>query len=211
MIYISYEGLNKMMENGKLAYDYAWNNYDALKNRETVHTLYGPNAYGIGACSPGGCVKSVQRKLQQKCRRKDYIRYELDGAYQILRNKSICNYNETHCTYHHFHLNGTHYACAFFKDQKLFYDGKIHAINCDRGRPVSYADISPSHMFAEFYEYLSDELVAVTVYDYFPNSAFTVSGLPASREAPYGAPDSPVQVSYFERPVWQTDFSKWFE
>lgn len=210
MVFVGYDELNKIIADAGIAYDYAWEHFDELSNRRATYTLYGPKSYAFGAADPCSSVKPWQREMRKSTKRKEYMRYELDAKYNLIRNICVENYNTIDCVYQIFELNGVRYAHPFFMGEKCLYDEVIHAIKYQKGRPIYSAEIRKNRLFVEFYEYVSDSRVAVTCYDYFPNTQRSWCGLPVSFDAPYGASNSPIALTSFEMPVPCVDFSKLF-
>ena len=107
------EDLKQMLVAGRRARQYALDHYEELAAREAVYTLHGPMDYAIGAAIPGHSVSKSSRKLTLKTRRKEYILYELDRDYKLLRAKHMYVCSQNNCTYHCFELEGIRYACPF--------------------------------------------------------------------------------------------------
>lgn len=208
---LSYSELDKLILDGQSAFSYAEEHFDALMSREVSYTLFGPVSYGMGATSPARSTKSKERILSKNANRKKYTVYELDENYQVLYHKIIENYNNVHCTYLHFELNGVHYARPFSKSEKKFYADIVYAVKFEDGNPLYYAESSASHLMAEFYDYIFDEKMIVTTYAYHPHSRFTVNGIPTVKDAPVGAENSTAHVFQSEEPIRYIDFSHWFD
>lgn len=212
MISVTYTELDEILSNSLKAFSYAEDNYNALKERQVFHTLYGAKSLDIGAASPSSLTSARERNLTKATKRKTYTVYELDQDYQIMCNRIIRN-GITQYSYLHFELEGIRYARAFFGDGNVFYTNVVHCQKYSEKGLVYYAQASPSMLYIEFYEMLHEgdgKDVIVTAYLYYPNRTRSEIGTPISRNAPLGAPDSPVTVSCYEDTLPNTDFSKWF-
>lgn len=207
---LSYSELDKMILDARFAYAYAEEHFEELKARPACYTLYGPDAYGIGAAAPAKCTKSKERVLRKNTSRKKFTVYELDENYNVLCSRIIENYSNIHCTYLHFELGDVHYARPFLHNENIFYADIVHAVKFADGKPVYYAESSCSHLVAEFYEYISDDKMIVTAYAYHPHRKFTTSGIPISKDASVGAPNSSAHIFCAEESVRYIDFSRWF-
>jgi len=86
---LNIEDLKQMLVAGRRARQYALDHYEELAAREAVYTLYGPYDYRIGAATPGPIVSKNSRKLAFKTKRKNYLVYELDSDYKLLRVKHV--------------------------------------------------------------------------------------------------------------------------
>lgn len=211
VVCISYDELNKMIADGKMAFDYAWNNYDMLNNRSAAYKLYGSYApYGIGAVSPSTLVRKTDRVLKKSTKRKQYTLYEFNEDFQIIRTSHIKKNGEIDCTQLHFELNDIQYAVPFAKGEKRFYISDVCATKFREGKPEYFAEIHKTSLTAEFYEYIVDDLVTVTCYSYYPKAKISAFGEPISYDVPYGTPKSPIVLSCFESPIPCMDFSKLF-
>lgn len=205
------EDLKQMLVAGRRARQYALDHYEELAAREAVYTLYGPMDYAIGAAIPGHSVSKSSRKLTLKTRRKEYILYELDRDYKLLRAKHMYVCSQHNCTYHCFELEGIQYACTFEFNPKRVFRDEIVAIGYENTKPYFYGNLSEDIVLAQFFDYLSPEKVRVTGYYFSPFSEYTVHGYPTDPDAPLGKPNSPAQRSYREEKPMYTDFSKFFK
>ena len=105
MFEVTLEQLQKLMHEARVAAKYAREHYDLLAAREKSYTLYGPEADFLGARVPSSMTPTRARKLLPKTRRRNYVIYELDEAYQPLRTIHVLDYDKVNVTYHHFDYN----------------------------------------------------------------------------------------------------------
>lgn len=205
---IGYTELNKFIEDGQLAYDYAWANFEQLNNRAAAHMVYGPNTNYVGVLAAGLLTPAKERKLSKVNRRKKYIQYELDEGLQVIRIRKM-TMDKIDYTYQVFRREGIIYAVPFMGDQKLFYTDKTIAVKLSGGGPIYCASTRENYLYIEFYQYPSIDRIKTTGYLYAPRGEFTVSGLRKNWDAPFGAPDSPVTLNYLEESYCHFDFSEW--
>lgn len=206
----SIEELNQFLLDGRRAAQYAWDHYDELASREKTYTLYGPENYGIGAGMPGQFIPQHARKLSKQTRRKNYMVYELDSEYALLRTISIQDYTKTVCTYHCFELDGVRYACSFDGEQRRFFRKEVLAIGYKDGRAQYLGFLREHSLIVQFFDYPSPEKMLVTTYSYSTVSKYSSHGYLVDHNAPIGALNSPVNCSSWEEELTDTDFSKWF-
>lgn len=205
MISVSYSELDKIISDAILAFDYAQLNLDKLKQRQVFCTLYGAHSLGIGAASPSKLTSIRERKLSKSTRRRVYTVYELDAKNQVICNRIVDN-GKIHCSHYHFELDGIRYARSFFGESDEFYTDVVHCMKFCGTAPLFYAEASPSMLYIEYYERKPEGGVFVTCYSYFPKRKLSEKGIPISREAPFGAPDSPVTVTCYEDVLPNLDF-----
>lgn len=210
MYEIGIEELHKLFLEARAAAAYARDHYEAFASREHSYTLYGPDAYDLGASVPCSLTSPRARKLMKATRRKNHLIYELDSDYKVLRTVRMIDYTRPDCTFHHFELDGIHYAYPFRGRDSRLYNDKITVLKYDQNRPVYYAIVSNSLLFSQFYEYPAPDQMIVSTYRYFPTAKTTLYGLPVDWNAPIGAKNSPVQRHCTEETPVDTDFSKWF-
>ena len=117
--------LKRLMAAGRNAAQYAWDHYEELAARKHTYTLYGPYAYGIGASIPSKPIPPKVRQLLKSTRRKDYLIYELDDDFNVLRTISVTNHTEIECIYHHYQLDDVIYAYPFRGNEKLMYNDTV--------------------------------------------------------------------------------------
>jgi hypothetical protein len=123
----------------------------------------------------------------------------------------MIDYTRTDCTYHHFELDGIHYAYPFRGRGDGKYTDSITVIKYDEGRPIYYAIVASNLLFCQFYEYPEPDRMIVSTYRYWPTAKHTMYGLPVDWNAPIGAMNSPVQRHCAEETPVDIDFSKWFQ
>lgn len=207
---INMEYLDQLILDGRSAAQYAWDHYEELIAREAVYTLYGPKDYGIGAAMPGKFISKRSRKLTKQTRRKDYIIYELDSNYKLLRTILMRNYTEVEHIYHCFELNGIQYACPFYGAQKKVLRKEVLAVGYSDAKPCFLGFLSEHSLVAQFFDYPSHDKMIVTTYSYSKVSKYSSHGYPVDYSAPIGTLNSPVNCGTWEEEMTDTDFSKWF-
>ena len=210
MIETSYEELHELIEKGKRAKAYAWEHYEELAAREAVHTLYGPSEVFMGAATPCHLIRANVRKLTHKTRRKQYLKYELDQDYRVIRVVSVYPTKNGDYIHHVFELDGVTYGCPFKVNEKRFADDRIEAIFISEGKPRYYAQTYESGIFCEFYEYPTEDSRLNTGYLYSKNCQTTSYQMKPNWDAPFGAPDSPVSKHCYDSTPQYLDFSIYF-
>jgi hypothetical protein len=210
MYEIGIEGLHQLFLEARSAAKYAREHYENFISREHAFTLYGPEAYNLGASVPSKLTPMRARKLLKSTRRKNHIIYELDSEYKVLRTIHMIDYTRADCTYHHFELDGIQYAYPFRGRDDRLYNDKITVLKYDQGRPTYYAIVSTGLLFAQFYEYPEPDKMNVSTYRYFHTAKTTMYGMPVDWDAPIGAMNSPVHRHCEEETPVEIDFSKWF-
>ncbi len=203
---LNLEDLKKLLLDGRRAAQYAWDHYEELVARETVYTLFGPYAYGTGAAIPGKFMPKSARNLTLKTRRKNYIIYELDSEYRLLRTRDIFN-SVNDNTYQCFELDGIQYAYPFSHDQKKMGCDEVLALSYKDGKPYYLGFLRKRSIIVHFFEYVSQEKVLVTAYYYNPTSKYSHQGYPTDPDAPLDTPTSAATRSYWEEEPMYTDFS----
>lgn len=201
--------LHQLFLEAREAAKYAREHYDDFTSREHTYTLYGPEAYNLGASVPSSLTPMRARKLLKSTRRKNHVIYELDSEYKVLRTIHMIEYTRTDCTYHHFELNGIQYAYPFRERGNSLYTDKITVLKYKQGRPVYYAIVANNLLFCQFYEYPEATKMMVSTYRYWPKGKATALGLPVDWEAPIGSITSPVDRHCTEETPIEIDFSKW--
>lgn len=210
MYEISVNEIDQFLRDGRQVAQYAWDHYEELVTREKMYTLYGPYEYGIGAGIPGKFIPSNSRKLTKQTRRKNYVIYELDSSFRLLRTVTVRDYTKVESTYHCFDYDGVQYAYPFRGTDKKSFKREVLAIRTVDQKPQYWAAIGPNSVLVHFFEHIDSERMAVTLYSYTPTARFTVHGYPVDHSAPIGALNSPVERGYWEEPAAYTDFSAWF-
>lgn len=206
---LNMEDLKQLLLDGRRALKYAWDHYEELAAREAVYTLYGPHDHEIGAGIPDKSISKASRILTFKTRKKNYLSYELDSEYKLIRVNHVLN-SEHNGTYHCFELNGIQYACPFKYNQKKIEGYDVIAVGYKDGKPYYCGILGEFRVFADFYEYVSPEKMHVIGYYYNPLADCSYYGYPVDPEAPLGELNSPAGRSCRdEKPVY-TDFSKFF-
>jgi len=207
---LNLEDLKQLLLDGRRAAQYAWDHYDELAAREAVYTLYGPLAYYTGAAIPGNFTPKNARKLTLETRRTDYLIYELDSEYKLLRVKYVLN-SVQYDTYHWFELDGIQYGCPFQCKGKMGIPDDVVAVAYKDGKPYFSALLSDCVVTARFFEYVSQEKALITEYSYHPFFEHSFYGYPTDPNAPINALNSAAtRVSWEEKPMY-TDFSQFFK
>ena len=202
--------LMELIREGHTGVKYALANRDALVARKHTYTLYGPHSPTIGASIPTNLVPAKVRQLKRTNRRKNYIIYELDDSYKVLRTILMLDYTECDCVMHHFELDGVTYA-YHFSDMLQLKNDRIDVLKYQNGQPIYCAEIMGNYIFAQFCEYTEQNKMRVATYSFSPESKHTQFGYPVDWNAPIGALNSPVSRSIREEPIQYIDFSYWFE
>ena len=203
--------MQQIIQDGRNAMRYAWDHYEELVAREAMYTLYGPSDYGIGAGIPGKFMPERSRKLLKKTRRQNYIIYELDSEYKLIRTTTMREYTKAAYVYHCFELGGIRYACAFHSDKKKVYFDEVLAVKYKNGLPCFLGFLRERSLIAEYYEYTVENKASVTAYSYAPFSVIEINGHTVDPDAPIGAVNSAVEVGNWEMEMTYTDFSRFFE
>ena len=151
------------------------------------------------------------RILKKTTRRKNHLVYQLDNEYKVLRTVHVLDYTKIDCTYHHFELDGVSYAYPFRGDTNELYNDAIYVLKYINEVPVYYAVGYRNLLFAQFYEYPSSDKMIVSTYRYWPTANVTMHGCPVDRNAPVGAPNSPIQYHRTEEVPAYIDFSHWLK
>lgn len=211
MYEIGIDDLHNLLLQGRTAAQYAWDHYEELVARNSTYTLYGPYAHYTGAGVPSNLIPKKARKLLKNTHRKDYLIYELDEEYKVLRTTSVYDYTKIDCVYHHFELNGTSYAYPFRGNEKVMYTDSVVACRFWDEKPVYFGIVDKPLLFAQFYEYESSNVMTVSTYQYWPTAKHTKHGYLVDRNASIGALNSPVQRHCHKESIEYIDFSKWIK
>ena len=218
MVDLSLEELKQLLVNGRRAVQYACDHYFELVSRKAEHTLFGPYTIHIGAAMPGNSIPKRARELSLQTDKKNYLVYELDSQYRLLRTKTVfCSAQEN--TYHCFELDGIQYAYSFsfrekHKDSPETIEAdtdEILAIGYKNGKPYYSGSLRKNSLNIEFYEHISEEKNLVTAYSYNPTSRYSQFGYPNNPEAKINTPNSSACSSCREQKVSYTFFSHWFQ
>ena len=211
MYEVSIEELKQLLTEARNAAKYAREHYSELSSRSCAYTLYGADAYGIGAYVPSSMVPKSARKLLLSTRRKNYIRYDLNDQYRAVRTVHMLEYSKVDCVFYHFEMNGTCYAYPFRGNTGKIYNDAVYALKYDEKKPVSYMVAYPNFLFAQFYEYTDSGTMLVSTYRYWPTMETSLEGSRIDPAAPIGTPNSSVQRHCVEESPAYIDFSVWFE
>ena len=195
------------------AAEYARKHYNELANRKHTYTLYGRDTYCIGVQIPSRFIHKSERKLLKSTRRENYTVYELDGNYNVLRTIHMLEHgNRIDCTYHHFELNGFHYAYPFRKDTGEEYTGEIAVLKHNQdGKPAYFALASEYQLVIELYAYPSADSMLVSTYLYHVTAETSYYGLPIDPNAPINAENSNIVHFCNEQQPNLVDFSQYFQ
>lgn len=208
---LGYHELDMLVLEGKLACEYAWEHYDELVARECVHRLYGPYGYRMDAGVPGGPTSKRKHELKKQTRRKDYLIYELDNNYKLIRVISMTDYTKVVLIHHCFECDGTQYGVPFEKEGKELFEFQVNVVRYKEGVPVYYGIVRCENLIADFYEHRQDKKVCGISYVYGRCIKNTVYGYPVDWDSPIGGPASPVEKGTWEGEVLYTDFSQYFK
>lgn len=207
MYEITMPELQQLLQEGRSAIKYAWNHREEITSRAHTFTLYGPYDPGIGASIPCNTITPKRaRKLLHRTRRKDYIIYQLDENYQVLRTILVLDDKTSHI-YHHYELDGTVYVYTY---ESPALKNEVQFFRYTDGKPVSYGELSRNFVFVQFYDYVDAKKMFVTTYRYSPNAKHSIYGYPVDPNAPIGADNSSVHRRFYEETPEDTDFSRWF-
>lgn len=207
MYEITVEELQQLLQNGRVAKEYALDHYNELMSRNHAFVLYGSYVPGLGASIPCNTVTPKQaRNLTHETRRKDHIIYQLDENYHVLRTVLVLDKKVRHI-FHHFELDGVVYVYTY---ESSALNNQVWFFRFSEGKPVSYGELHRNFVFVQFYEYVDSKRMMVTTYRYTPMVKRTVYGCLPDPEAPIGAHNSVVQRKFYEETAEDTDFSRWF-
>lgn len=195
------------------AAEYAREHYAELAKRKHVYTLYGGETYSIGVQIPSKFVPKSARKLLKSTRREKYTVYELDGNYKVLRTIHMLEHgSKIDCTYHHFDLNGVHYAYPFRGDTGEEYTGQIAVLKHNQdGKPAYFALDREYQLVIELYTYPSADSMLVSTYHYHVTAETSYYGLPIDPNAPINAENSNIVHFCNEQQPNIIDFSQYFK
>lgn len=211
MYEIGINGLQQLHQEGRVAAKYAQEHYEDLIARKHSYTLYGPEADYLGSSIPSSFIPKRARKLMNSTRRKNYVIYELDESYNVLRTIHMYDYHKIDCTYHHFVKNGVVYAYPFRGNENMLYTDTTAVLKHSDGKIIYFGLASRNLLFAQFYEYPAPDKMNVSTYRYWPYAKNTQYGYPVDRDAPIDAMNSPVTRHCTEETPEYIDFSHWFE
>jgi hypothetical protein len=208
---INVEALDKLLLKGQQAAHFAWDNYEELCARKKTYTLYGPEAYGIGAGIPCGIVSKSSRKLSKQTHRRNYKIYELDKDFHLLRTVTMWNYREIRYCYQCFEMDGIQFACSFAGNQKRVFRQEVLATSYQDNQPQWFAFLTPNSVKLETYCYVSPSKVNVNSYLYSRVSKYSWHGYPVDFSVPIGTASSPIAHGSWEAEANNTDFSVFFK
>ena len=211
MYQVDLHTLHQLWEQGQSAIRYAKEHYGQLAGRKHAYTLYSPHTYDIGVTIPSSFIPEKARVIQTTTRRKDYLAYELDESYGVLRTITVLDHSNIDCIHHHFQLDGYCYACPFHADPKIPYRDEVSVLKYEDGKPVYFANVTRPLLFAQFYEYTSNGKMMVSTYRYWPNAEYTQYGYSVDRDAPMDSLNSPIARYCREEVPHIVDFKKWVE
>ena len=204
--------LNTSLQEYLKAAEYARKHYAELAKRRHVYTLYGGDTYAIGVQIPSKFIHKASRKLVKSTRRQNYAVYQLDENYNVLRTIHMLEHgNKIDCTYHHFELNGIHYAYPFRGDTDEEYTGEIAVLKYSQGKPICFALASNGQLVTEFYTYSSPDSMLVSTYMYHVTAKTSYYGLPVDPNAPINAKNSNIMHYCNEQQPYLVDFSQYFK
>lgn len=195
------------------AAEYARKHYKELAKRKHTYTLYGGDTYCIGVQIPSRFIHKSGRKLLKSTRREKYTAYELDENYHVIRTFHMLEHgNRIDCIYHHFELNGFHYAYPFRGDTGDEYTGEIAVLKHDQeGKPACFALVSKYLLVIEFYTYSSADSMLVSTYHYHVTAETSYYGFPIDLNAPINAENSNIVHFCNEQKPHFVDFFQYFK
>ncbi len=206
---VSLKELQLLRDQGQEVRSYAWAHRDKIQARPHTYTLYGPPGGVLGASEP--CAKlapTKARRLTKKTRWTEYFRYELDSAFRVIRTVHFAM-GRIQSIFHHFDYEGIRYAMSYPMSKDLLTAYKLIAIAYESKKPVSYVETSSGFVFAQFYEYESEDKMMVSTYRLYPKT--TPYGCTINMSAPPNAPDAPVHCHFYEEKPVYIDFASWFQ
>ena len=191
-----YQEFHKIIDDSMMAFEYGEDHYAELMRREVAHILYGSPVYGTGAAFPSRrLLNDSDRVLKSKSRRKTYCAYHFDANWDLLYSRHF-DHGDLDCTLLHYWIDGINYARFFSRDTAEYYKTEIFSVKYNGNIPVRCAFSSRTRIYAEFYtDHPNDEthmLKDFTWYNYYPTREFSREGIPLTKDAPFGAPNSPV-------------------
>ena len=143
---LTMEDLKQLLADGRRAAQYAWDHYEELTARKATYTLYGPHAYGTGAAIPGKFISKRDRNLTLKTRRKQYLVYELDDEYNLLRVRHVFDQIRDPL-YECFELDGIQYACPFVVGRKVVVNNnEVLALSYQDGKPYFFGFLKKNQL-----------------------------------------------------------------
>ena len=192
-----YEEFHQILERGRDAFEYGETHFEELIHREVVHTLYGARTYGPGAAFPSRqLIKDSMRVLRSKNRRRsDYTEYFFDTNWDLLYSRHYVE-GRLDCTVLHYWIDGINYSRFFSQDSSEFYKYEICSVKYNGRIPTCCTLSSRTRVYVEYYsDHPNDEthmLKDFTWYNYYPTREFSREGIPLTKDAPFGASNSPV-------------------
>ena len=192
-----YKEFHEIMKRGCEAFDYGEIHFDELMSREVAHRLFGARPYGPGAAFPSRqLTKDSMRILKSKNRcRKDWAEYCFDANWDLLYSRHYSD-GKLDCTVLHYWIDGINYSRFFFQDSADFYKYEIFSVKFDEKKPVCCTLSSRTRVYVEYYEDHPDDdthaLKDFTWFNYYPERLFSEKGIPLTKDAPFNAPNSPV-------------------
>ncbi len=210
-----YSEWEQILRDSEYAYSYAEAHFDELMARPVAHVLYGPDSYGMGAGQPSQrMVPYKERILRDKTRRKRFWAYYLDSNWNLLYCREMVETNRIMSTVINFWIDDTNYARWFFEDRNAFYMSEVFSVQYQSGTPVRFAmACRDCRVYVEYLQSISGDqdepLTICNWFDYYPTRTVDRDGTVLSKDAPFGAKNSPVKMG---KEVFRTidmDFSHW--
>ena len=199
-----YDEFHAIIEESQYAFEYAETHFEELMARPVAYVLYGPYVeYGPGAAFPSQRLTSAsERVLKEKTRREKYTAYFFDSKGDVLYSKKYSHLGVT-CTVLHFWIGDTKYSRYFFRERNAFYIDETFSVKYDNSKIVRCGFACPYRVYVEYlgeYNANGTILTECNWYDYRPERKVGCFGMPISKSAPFGAPDSPVMMGkeYFK-------------
>ncbi len=208
MVEIGLKELQNLRDKGHEVRLYAWAHREEIMARPHKYTLYGPPGGVLGASAPCARLAPMKsRKLTKRTRRTQYFQYELDDSFRVVRTIHF-GMGRVQSIFHHFDYEGIRYAIHYPGSKEFLTAYKLIAIAFEGRKPVSYVEASSGFVFAQFYEYESEDKMMVSTYRLYPKT--TPYGYTINMSAPINAPDAPVHCHFYEEKPVYIDFASWF-
>ena len=193
-----YNELHQLLERGCEAFEYGETHFKELMQRKVAYRLYGAQAYGPGAAFPSRqLTKDRMRILKSVNRyRKNYTEYCFDMNWDLLYSHHYVE-GRLDCTVLHYWIEGINYSRFFSRNSAEFYKYEICSVKFDGKIPTCCTLSSRTRIYAEYYtDHPGDNtktLKDFVWYNYYPTREFTREGIPLTKDAPFGASNSPIE------------------
>ena len=209
-----FQDFQDIIDNSRRAFKYGEEHFDELMSRPVSHILYGPEVQGPGAGQPSQrLVPCKDRVLKDKTRRERFRAYYFDSNWDLLYSRCFRQKEKIESTVLHFWLGDTNYARWFFQDRNAFYKAEVYSSQYQNGKPTRF-DIAHDHrVYVEYFKEIpsdgGDLLTSCNWFDYYPTREVATDGTLLSKDAPFGASNSPVKIGQDIFKAIDTDFRHW--